>query len=89
MKLLNYRHGKKDKNTTIFELTSPPKGMSLGKTLYAKKHFLVELKTSADMKPWQGNIILQCIGTGVNKKNGKRYFYPIGALPAIPAEIVK
>lgn len=89
IKLLNYRHGKVKNDTLVFELLSSPKGLTLEKKSYANKHFLLELKTASDIKPWRGNIIIQCVGTGINKKNGKQYFYPIGALPAIPAVIAK
>lgn len=89
IKLLNYRHGKVKNDTLVFELLSPPKGLTLRKTSYANKYFLLELKTTPDIKPWTGNIIIQCVVTGIHKKNGKRFFYPIGALPAIPAVIAK
>jgi hypothetical protein len=87
IKLFNYRHGKKVKDKLLFELLSPPKGLSLGKTTYADKHYVLHLKAAKDAGAWRGNLIIQCVATGVNKKNGKRYSYLIGALPAIPAEI--
>ena len=89
IRLFNYRHGKKVKNKLRFELLSPPKGLSLGETTYADKHFVLHIKAAKDAKPWRGSIIIQCVASGVNKKNGKKYSYPIGAIPAIPAKIAE
>lgn len=76
-----------------FELVSAPKGLKLTKTGYEDKHHLMTLEAAPDTKPWQGNLIIECSakGTWRNKEKGTSgiYNYVIGALPAVPVEVVK
>jgi len=96
-KLYDYQHKtrekrKKEKKEVVFKLLSPPKGVSLTKTGYKDKHYLLRLSTTPETKPWQGNLIINCIAKGIRKKEGKpdrAYSYPIGFLPALPLNIKK
>ena len=85
------RKKKREKKEIIFKLLSPPKGISLTKTGYKNKHYLLQLSATPETKPWQGNLIIECVEKGVWKKKGKQGVYSntIGYLPAVPVKITE
>ena len=95
-KLLDYQHKNRRKKIReckelLFQLLSPPKGVTLVKTGYNNKHYLLYLKVAKNAKPWQGNLIIECIEKGIRKRKGQTdrpYTYSIGYLPAIPLKIM-
>jgi hypothetical protein len=74
-----------------FELRSPPKGLKLTEIGYKDKHHLMTLEAAPDIKPWTGNLIIECSAKGTWRNNGNSgiYNYVIGALPAIPLKVLQ
>ncbi|MCX6984272.1 MAG: PPC domain-containing protein [Lentisphaerae bacterium] len=81
--------GYKPKKDTGFslELNSPPKGISIMEGGVQGENYVLKIKADAEMKPWKGNLIFQCMSENTKPGNPKKSRYLAGCLPAIPAKV--
>ena len=78
--------GYKMKNNVgyFFELYSPPQGISITKGAFQGANYVFTIRADAEMKPWKGNLVFQCLPENQNQKKLRTL---LGFLPAIPAEV--
>ena len=70
-----------------FELNSPPKGISIMEGGVQGENYVLKIKADAEMKPWKGNLIFQCMSENTKPGNPKKSRYLSGCLPAVPAKV--